>query len=103
MIKVTLADGSVREIEENSSVRDAAKSISRSLAKEAVAAKVKEKGRECQNGHEEYHPKQLRVEDGIRAPVEARAQCSRVIKREQPTAGRRLRRIGGFVDGVHMK
>ena len=40
MIKVTLADGSVREIEENSSVRDAAKSISRSLAKEAVAAKV---------------------------------------------------------------
>ena len=40
MIKITLADGSVREIEDNSSVRDAAKSISRSLAKEAVAAKV---------------------------------------------------------------
>ena len=40
MIKVTLADGSVRELEEGSSVLDAAKSISRGLAKEAVAAKV---------------------------------------------------------------
>lgn len=40
MIKITLADGSVREMEEGSSVLDAAKSISRGLAKEAVAAKV---------------------------------------------------------------
>jgi threonyl-tRNA synthetase len=40
MIKVTLADGSVREAEEGSSVLDVAKSISRGLAKEAVAAKV---------------------------------------------------------------
>lgn len=41
MIKITLADGSVREMEDGSSVLDAAKSISRGLAKEAVAAKVK--------------------------------------------------------------
>ena len=40
MIKITLADGSVREMEDGSSVLDAAKSISRGLAKEAVAAKV---------------------------------------------------------------
>ena len=40
MIKVTLADGSVREAEDGSSVLDVAKSISRGLAKEAVAAKV---------------------------------------------------------------
>ncbi len=40
MIRITLADGSVREAEEGSSVLDAAKSISRGLAKEAVAAKV---------------------------------------------------------------
>ena len=40
MIKITLADGSVREMEDGISVLDAAKSISRGLAKEAVAAKV---------------------------------------------------------------
>ena len=40
MIKITLADGSVREMEDGSSVLDAATSISRGLAKEAVAAKV---------------------------------------------------------------
>jgi len=40
MIKVTLADGSVREAEDGSSVLDVAKGISRGLAKEAVAAKV---------------------------------------------------------------
>ena len=40
MIKITLADGSVREAEEGSSVLDVAKSISRGLAKEAVAAEV---------------------------------------------------------------
>ena len=43
MIKVTLADGSVREAEDGSSVLDVAKSISRGLAKEAVAAKDLEK------------------------------------------------------------
>ena len=36
MIKITLADGSVREMEDGSSVLDAAKSISRGLAKEAA-------------------------------------------------------------------
>lgn len=40
MIKITLTDGSVREAEEGSSVLDVAKSISRGLAKEAVAAKI---------------------------------------------------------------
>ncbi len=40
MIKIALTDGSVREIEDGSSVLDAAKSISRGLAKEAVAARV---------------------------------------------------------------
>ncbi len=40
MIKITLADGSVRELEDGSSVLDAAKSISRGLAKEAIVAKV---------------------------------------------------------------
>ncbi|MDD7409260.1 MAG: threonine--tRNA ligase [Anaerovoracaceae bacterium] len=40
MIKLTLKDGSIHEVEDGSSVRDAAKSISRSLAKAAVAAKV---------------------------------------------------------------
>ena len=41
MIKITLADGSVREMEDGSSVLDAEKIISRGLSKEAVAAKVK--------------------------------------------------------------
>ena len=40
MIKITLTDGSVREAAKGSSVLDVAKSISRGLAKEAVAARV---------------------------------------------------------------
>ncbi len=40
MIKITLTDGSVREAEEGEIVLDVAKGISRSLAREAVAAKV---------------------------------------------------------------
>ena len=36
MIKVTLKDGSVREVEKGKSIRDVAKSISQGLAKEAI-------------------------------------------------------------------
>ena len=40
MIKITLKDGSVREVENGSSVLDAAKSISEGLAKAAYCGKI---------------------------------------------------------------
>ena len=43
MIKISLPDGSVRELEEGSSALDLAKSISHGLAKVAVAASINEK------------------------------------------------------------
>ncbi|WP_130863863.1 threonine--tRNA ligase [Bacilliculturomica massiliensis] len=40
MIKVTLKDGSVKEVEQGASIKDVARSLSQGLAKEAVAGKV---------------------------------------------------------------
>ena len=45
MIKITLKDGSIREVEKGSTILEVAKSIHRGLAKEAVAGLV--------NGEEE--------------------------------------------------